>query len=49
VYLVARDYLAQQTPEYWYLGIGILLVVIVLFARGGILGLFDLLKNRLKR
>jgi branched-chain amino acid transport system permease protein len=48
VYLVARDYLAQQTPEYWYLGIGILLVVIVLFARGGILGLFDLLKNKLK-
>jgi branched-chain amino acid transport system permease protein len=41
VYLVARDYLAQQTPEYWYLGIGILLVVIVLFARGGILGLAD--------
>ena len=48
VYLVARDYLAQQTPEYWYLGIGILLVVIVLFARGGILGLLGLLKNRLK-
>jgi branched-chain amino acid transport system permease protein len=41
VYLVARDYLAQQTPEYWYLGIGILLVVIVLFARGGILGLTE--------
>lgn len=41
VYIVARDYLAQQTPEYWYLGIGILLVVIVLFARGGILGLAD--------
>jgi branched-chain amino acid transport system permease protein len=48
VYLVARDYLARQTPEYWYLGIGLLLVVIVLFARGGILGLFDLLKNKLK-
>jgi branched-chain amino acid transport system permease protein len=41
VYLAARDYLAQQTPEYWYLGIGILLVVIVLFARGGILGLAE--------
>jgi branched-chain amino acid transport system permease protein len=48
VYIVARDYLARQTPEYWYLGIGVLLVVIVLFARGGILGLFDLLKNKLK-
>jgi branched-chain amino acid transport system permease protein len=41
VYIVARDYLAKQTPEYWYMGIGILLVIIVLFARGGILGLLD--------
>jgi branched-chain amino acid transport system permease protein len=41
VYLTARDYLAKQFPEYWYLGIGILLIVIVMFARGGILGLFD--------
>src|SRR5882672_3862033 len=40
VYIVARDYLAKQTPEYWYMGIGVLLVIIVLFARGGILGLF---------
>jgi branched-chain amino acid transport system permease protein len=46
VYLVARDYLAQQTPEYWYLGIGLLLVVIVLFARGGILGLSDAFRKR---
>jgi branched-chain amino acid transport system permease protein len=48
LYLVARDYLAQQSPEYWYLGIGLLLVAIVLFARGGLLGLFDVLKNKLK-
>jgi branched-chain amino acid transport system permease protein len=41
VYIVARDYLARQTPEYWYMGIGVLLVFIVLFARGGILGLAD--------
>jgi len=41
VYIVARDYLARQTPEYWYLGIGVLLVMIVMFARGGILGLVD--------
>ena len=45
VYIVARDYLAQQTPEYWYMGIGVLLVVIVLFARGGILGLLDRVKR----
>lgn len=41
VYLVAQDYLAKQFPEYWYFGIGAILVMVVLFARGGILGLVD--------
>src|SRR5215208_3591173 len=41
VYLIAQDYLAKQYPEYWFLGIGILLIVVVLFARGGILGILD--------
>ncbi len=41
VYLIAQDLLAKQFPEYWYLGIGIMLIVIVLFARDGILGLVD--------
>jgi branched-chain amino acid transport system permease protein len=41
VYLIAQDLLAKQFPEYWYFGIGLLLVVVVLFARGGILGLVD--------
>jgi branched-chain amino acid transport system permease protein len=41
VYLIAQDYLAKQYPEYWYLGIGVLLIVVVLFARGGILGVLD--------
>jgi len=41
VYLVAQDTLAKQFPEYWYFGIGVLLIVVVLFARGGILGLTD--------
>ncbi len=41
VYLIAQDYLAKQYPEYWYFGIGLLLIVVVLFARGGILGLTD--------
>ena len=41
VYLIAQDYLAKQYPEYWYFGIGVLLIVVMLFARGGILGLFD--------
>lgn len=41
VYLIAQDYLAKQYPEYWYLGIGALLIVVVLFAPGGVLGLID--------
>ena len=41
VYLIAQDLLAKQFPEYWYFGIGLLLVVVVMFAPGGILGLID--------
>lgn len=41
VYLIAQDYLAKQYPEYWYFGIGTLLIAVVLFAPGGILGLID--------
>ncbi len=41
VFLLAQDYLAKQFPEYWYFGIGLLLVIVVLFARGGVLGLLD--------
>jgi len=41
VYMIAQDQLAKQFPEYWYFGIGLLLVAVVLFARGGLLGLVD--------
>jgi len=43
VYMIAQDQLAKQFPEYWYFGIGLLLVAVVLFARGGILGIADTL------
>ncbi|HEY5898751.1 MAG TPA: branched-chain amino acid ABC transporter permease [Burkholderiales bacterium] len=46
VYLIAQDYLAKQYPEYWYFGIGLLLIVVVLFARGGILGLIDKVRDK---
>ncbi|MEO7405275.1 MAG: branched-chain amino acid ABC transporter permease, partial [Burkholderiales bacterium] len=46
VFMVAQDLLAKNFPEYWYLGIGLLLVVIVLFARGGILGVVDKILGR---
>ena len=48
-YQVAQDYLAKQFPEYWYFGIGIMLVLVVMFARGGILGIIDAGIARLRR
>jgi branched-chain amino acid transport system permease protein len=38
VFMVAQDTIAGLNPAYWQFWIGLLLVVIVLFARGGILG-----------
>ncbi len=49
VYLVAQDYLAKRFPEYWYFGIGAMLVLVVMFARGGILGIIDAGIARLRR
>ena len=48
-YLLAQDYLAKQFPEYWYFGIGMMLVLVVMFARGGILGVIDVVIARLRR
>jgi len=49
VFLIAQDLLAKQFPEYWYFGIGVMLVLAVMFARGGILGILDGILARLRR
>jgi len=49
VYLVVQDLLAKQFPEYWYLGVGTMLVLVVMFARGGLLGIFDGILARIRR
>ncbi len=49
VYLIAQDLFAKQFPEYWGFGIGVMLVLVVMFARGGILGILDALLARLRR
>ena len=49
VYLIAQDLLAKQFPEYWYFGIGTMLVLVVMFARGGILGILDGILAKLRR
>ena len=46
VFLIAQDFLAKQFPEYWNFGIGVLLIFVVLYARGGILGLWDQIQSR---
>ena len=49
VFMLAQDYISALNPAYWQFWIGLLLVVIVLFARGGILGGLDKLQQRLTR
>jgi branched-chain amino acid transport system permease protein len=46
LYMVAQDQLAKMDPEFWYFWIGLLLVLLVMFARGGILGLIDRVLRR---
>jgi branched-chain amino acid transport system permease protein len=48
IYMLAQDYIAGLNPAYWQFWIGLLLIVIVLFARGGILGGAEKLYARFK-
>ena len=41
VYMTLHDYLARLSPAFWQAGIGLLLIVAVLFARRGLLGLLE--------
>jgi branched-chain amino acid transport system permease protein len=47
-YLALEHFLARIYPTAWQLGLGLLLVVIALFARNGILGLGEALWRRLR-
>jgi len=40
LYLLVKHFTGQWNPDYWYLAIGLLLVLTVRFGRGGVLGLF---------
>jgi len=41
VYMTLEDYFSKLSPTFWQLGIGLLLVLAVLFARRGLLGLAE--------
>ena len=49
LFMVAQEVLSGLNPVYWQFWIGLLLVVVVLFARGGIMGAAEALYARLWR
>jgi branched-chain amino acid transport system permease protein len=49
VYYLLEDQLAKASPEFWQFGVGLVLVLVVLFWRGGLLGLADLGLARWRR
>ena len=49
LYMIAQDRFSTIDPTYWYFWIGLLLVLVVAFARGGILGMADAVLRRFKR
>jgi branched-chain amino acid transport system permease protein len=48
VFMIAQDFLSGVNPVYWQFWLGLLLVVLVFFARGGILGAIEAAAQRLK-
>jgi branched-chain amino acid transport system permease protein len=47
VFMIAQDYLSGVNPVYWQFWLGLLLVVFVFFARGGILGAVEAVAMKL--
>jgi len=45
LYMIAQDRFSEVQPVYWYFWIGLLMVLVVVFARGGVLGLLDRLRR----
>src|SRR5450631_2428178 len=49
VFMLMQDYLSNLNPVYWQFWLGLLLVIIVLFARGGLLGGLIALRQKFSR
>jgi branched-chain amino acid transport system permease protein len=46
-YMLLEDVLAKAYPTAWQLGLGLTLVAVALFARNGVIGIFDSLRRRM--
>ncbi len=46
LYMIAQDRFSTVEPVYWYFWVGLLMVLLASFARGGVLGLIDRLWRR---
>lgn len=49
IYMIAQDALAKSSPTFWLFWLGLILIGIVMFSRGGVLGIVDLLGKQLSR
>jgi branched-chain amino acid transport system permease protein len=45
LYMIAQNRFSEIEPVYWYFWIGLLMVLVVVFARGGVLGLIERLRR----
>jgi len=49
LYMIAQDQFSAIDPVYWYFWIGLFLVLMVIFARGGVLGVVERVRRRIRR
>ena len=49
VYMILEDKLSKMSPSFWQFGIGLLLVVVVMFAKRGLLGIAEAIGRKSKR
>jgi len=49
LYMIAQNFLSRIDPAYWFGYLGVFLIVVVMFARGGVLGLLDRAAAQLRR
>jgi branched-chain amino acid transport system permease protein len=49
LYMIAQDRFSEIDPVYWYFWIGLFMVLMVIFARGGVLGLTERIRRRMRK